>query len=46
MYARGGGDHSDAYCVQQGGGGGSKNQEKMRIQLMEGPLLTASRPIG
>ena len=29
-YARGGGGHSDAYCVQQGGWGGSKNPEKMR----------------
>ena len=27
---RGGGGHSDAYCVQQGGVGGSKNREKMR----------------
>ena len=24
MYARGGGGHSDAYCVQQGGWGGLK----------------------
>ena len=27
----GGGGHSDAYCVQQGGWGGSKNREKMRM---------------
>ena len=29
MYARGRGGHSDAYYVQQGGWGGSKNGEKM-----------------
>ena len=28
---KGGGGHSDAYRVQQGGWGGSKNQEKMRM---------------
>ena len=27
-YARGGGGHSDAYCVQQGGWGGLKIGEK------------------
>ena len=28
MYARGGGGHSDAYCVQQGGWGGLKIGKK------------------
>ena len=28
MYARGGGGHSDAYCVQQGGWGGLKFGKK------------------
>ena len=28
MYARGGGGHSDAYCVQQGGLGGLKFGKK------------------
>ena len=28
MYARGGGGHSDAYCVQQGGRGGLKFGKK------------------
>ena len=28
MYARGGGGHSDAYCVQQGGWGGLEIGEK------------------